>query len=557
MTNPVRKTAVAVLGLALLAGPALAQHTFDGNILYNNDAGPFADASGANCAAQAVGAAFNDTGIDPLLGNPIFPNQNWVPAELSIANGANDAVALIEKGVADPCSTQGDACGYTRNFVQTCYRGAVPPASVGADWTQGWTCYDNLGDCRGPVAAPVFLSGPQPTQTWTAGNTYVLQGKVSFPAGTTLTIDPGVIVIGENASQGYLVIDRGAQIFANGTAGNPIVMTTDLVPPTPGGWGGLVIHGRAIANCADCLGGASCVSEGGAGDFCGTNDCDNSGSLQYVRVQYSGVEISTDNELNSYTFNGVGSGTTARFLQAHMGSDDLFEWFGGTMNASHLVGTGGQDDGIDWQMGYRGTIQFGVIQMWDQGDRGIEADNNEFDFDAPCRSNPIVANCTFVGPGDAFPAPTADEGIELRRGTDAQIFNCIVMEYQGEGVRYSNTETCGRGVKAQGPINPACGGAVDAPVIAGGSISTIRAYPNPVETGTSFSVQMDQTAVASLDIFDVTGRRVDSVFTDQLLSAGSHSIEWSLPRGIGAGTYFYRLDAGSTAPAMGKLIVVR
>jgi hypothetical protein len=556
MTNHLRNCAAAVLGLALLAGPASAQHTFDGNIIYNNGS-VFADGTGTGCGAIAIASAFNDVGVAPMLGNPIFPNQNWVPAEASIANGDNDQVAVIRHDVTDACASLGDACGYTRNFTQVCYRGAVPPASQGADWTQGWTCYDNLGDCRGAVAAPVFLSGPQATSHWTAGNTYVLQGKVSFPSGTTLTIDPGTIVIGENATQGYLVIDRGAQIFANGTVGSPIVMTTDLVPPTPGGWGGLVIHGRAIANCADCLGGGSCVSEGGAGDYCGTNDCDNSGSLQYVRVQYAGVEISLDNELNAFTFNGVGANTQASYLQAHMGSDDLFEWFGGTMNANHLVGTGGQDDGLDWQMGFRGTIQFAVIQMWATGERGIEADNNEFNNDAPCRSNPLIANLTLVGPADAFPAPTAQQGIELRRGTDAQIFNSIVMWYPNQGVRWSNSATCGRGVTAQGPAAQ-CASANDAPVIAShGTIDSVRAFPNPIQSGTRFTVKMDATALASLDIFDVAGRRVDSVFTDRMMAAGEHSIDWSLPRGIGAGTYFFRLDSGSNEPAMGKLVVVR
>ena len=151
--------------------------------------------------------------------------------------------------------------------------------------------------------------------------------------------------------------------------------------------GGVVLHGRAIANCADCIGGESCASEGGtAGFFCGSDDCDDSGIIRYARVEYAGIGISIDNELNAWTFNGVGCATVLEYLQAHMGFDDNFEWFGGKVYGNHWLSTGGGDDGFDWQMGFRGGLQFGIDQHWfDDGDKAIEADNNEFDVDAPCR----------------------------------------------------------------------------------------------------------------------------------------------------------------------------
>lgn len=538
--------AAALAGVLALCPPALAQHTFDGNILYGN--GGIVGGSGTTATFQndMINFVLNDINIDPLLGNPIAPGTDFVPSDAGIANGDNDQVSTIAYVNADAC----DGCGASRVFTQECYRGAVPPPSKGADWTAGWTCYDNLGTCRGALGNLVFLSGAQPTSVWTSNNTYVLQGKVWFPTGTTLTIQAGTIVIGENASAGYLVIDPGAQIFAVGTDTDPIIMTTDLDPPTPGGWGGLVIHGNAVANCADCLGGQQCTSEGGAGDFCGTNDCDNSGVLRYVRVQYAGVEISLNNELNAFTFNGVGSGTTAEYLQAHMGSDDLFEWFGGHANVNHIVGTGGADDGVDWQMGFRGTVQNAVIQFFPGivGDKGIEADNNEFDFDAPCRSNPLIANCTFVG------SPDAGHGINLRRGTDAQIFNCIVTNFPGNGLDLDDAPTGARGVNPQ-PLAFAACSATDAPAVGGSFGNGIMASPNPLSSQTQFTISMESEGAARLDVFDVSGRLVANVFHGTL-HAGTHHLSWAPKDGVGHGMYFYRLQRNDGAET-GKLVVVR
>ena len=543
----VRALVAGLLVALALPLSANAQHTLDGMILYQN-VGPLLESSGATCGVPLINMSHNDIATDPLLGGAYFPTSNFKPGPGSPASGDVDDVPVISHPNADPC----DNCNSQRSFVQTCYRGAVDPLAANS-WTDGWTCNEFLGTCRGPLQNFVFLSGAQATQTWTANNTYVLQGKVWFPAGTTLTIDPGVIVLGENATAGYLTIDRGAQIFANGTAQDPIVMTTDIDPPISGGWGGLVIHGRSVANCADCLGGASCVSEGGAGDFCGTDDCDNSGSIRYTRVQYSGVEISVDNELNSFTFNGVGANTTAEFLQAHQGSDDAFEWFGGKANASHLLATGMGDDGVDWQMGFRGTVQFAIVQMYDnQGDKGIEADNNENNFDAVCRSDPLIANCTFIGPPNPGVA-TATHGIHLRRGTDAQIFSSIIQGFPLEAIRYQHVETCARGVNPQPPTF--CGPPPNsAPTLASSDDFTVRAFPNPVVNHTEFAFSMPQSGHGRIDVYDVSGRLVDNVMDDQL-SAGSHRVSWS-PDGLAPGAYFYRFQSDSKV-AKGKITVVR
>jgi hypothetical protein len=541
--------------------PTVAQHAFDGNIVWNNGAGgavPYVDECGGgwpNFVNILASRSYNDL-VNPQLTDPLYPGHNWMPLPGSPARCTVDDVAeavdwyaTTKAGSADTCNL----CDAQRTIQQVDFRGAIDPNAP--DWTTGWTCYDLLGSCGWRNTNLVAKSGAQPTSVWTSGNTYVLQGKVWFPAGTTLTIEPGTVILGENASGGYLVIDRGAQIYSNGTVDRPVIMTTDLDPPISGGWGGLVIHGRAVANCADCLGGQSCQSEGGAGDFCGTDDCDNSGSITYTRVQYSGIEISPANELNSFTFNGVGSLTTAHHLQAHMGSDDSFEWFGGYMNCKYIIATGQEDDGLDWQMGYRGSVQFAVAQQYPGiGDKGIEADNNEYDFDAPCRSNPIFANVTLIGQPSRGGLRAPAHGIHMRKGTGALLYNFIIQNFPSGGVRWQHVQTCQFQPYPQGPFwcSPLTGVEL---VGEGASDFSVRAFPNPVQTGTQFEFSLPHAGETCLSIFDVRGRIVDRV-VDRHLPAGIHRVDWQPATELASGTYFYRLENGGE-PQMGKLVVVR
>lgn len=494
-----------------------------------------------------VARPLNDTGINPLLGNPLYPNMNWVPANTSIASGNVDDIAEIVYTVADDC----DTCGASRVFEQVCYRGALPPSDIGADWTAGWiadTAFAvEYGGALPPSSNWIIKQGVQGTQTWSGDSLYILRGKVSFPAGTALTIEAGTRVIGENASNGYLIINRGATIHAVGTAAEPIVMTSDLDPPERGGWGGLVMCGYAASNCDynGCLAASdSCAGEGGdAGYYCGPNDCDSSGVLKYVRVQYSGITFITDNELNSFSWNGIGSKTDISYCQAFMGNDDSFEWFGGHANASHLVAMGQKDDGLDWQMGFRGTVQFAVVQLFtDVGDKGIEADNNEFGFGLGCRSNPLMANLTLVGPTDY--AGTATYGIHLRRGTDAHIFNSIITNFPAHGFRVEHDESCARGAGPAADIFY-CGKWVGVEEASSGPAipKFMKVVPNPVQDRSRFFFRMPQAGRATLSVFDARGRLVDKVVDDGY-AAGEHQVTWSPSKDLASGMYFYRLDTG-------------
>lgn len=298
-------------------------------------------------------------------------------------------------------------------------------------------------------------------RTLTNDKVYLLDGFVFVKNNATLTIQPGTIIRGVSGNRSTLIITRGAKIIANGTANQPIVFTSDqpVGDRNPGDWGGLVILGKARINrpadCTTCPGAAIASAEAGVqnniegdidnangdGLYGGTDDNDNSGSLQYVRIEYAGVIITTGNEINGFTLGGIGRGTTINHVQVSYANDDSFEWFGGSVNAKHLISVGAIDDDFDTDFGFSGRIQFGVAQRdsnnFDTGNspttNGFESDNDAVGINTPLRTKAIFSNMTIVGPL-ATGTPLAQSnsfqnGARLRRATQLSIFNSVFMGF--------------------------------------------------------------------------------------------------------------------------------
>ena len=310
--------------------------------------------------------------------------------------------------------------------------GPTPPApgTPAADCPTGLT---NVGTVAGGTLRacqlPETVSGSL-TLSVRAGTIYAISGRTQVgtdrgadPAAPVagsvqgiLTIDPGVKIFASGGSD-YLLINRGSQIFAEGTATQPIIFTsrqnvegtTNL--SSQGQWGGLVIAGRAPT--AVCPAGvtapsASCVGqvEGTSANYGGNTAADNSGRLRYVQVNFSGFELSPNNELQALTLAGVGSGTTVEFFQSYNSSDDGIEIFGGTVNLRNIVINGADDDGLDTDTGWRGGAQFGIITQKPtavtNGSRGLEwsaAPSGTTFF-----AQPKVSNFTIVGRNAAVAA---------------------------------------------------------------------------------------------------------------------------------------------------------
>ena len=282
--------------------------------------------------------------------------------------------------------------------------------------------------------------------TLTNNITWVMQGKVSVGTDTTpaiVRIQPGTLLVSTGNSANsfdHLAVNRGSQIFAEATRAFPTIMTTAnelpgaLAAPAPGQLGGLVISGRAPANCNP-----NCVAEWDSTNrYGGTDARDDSGVVRYMQVRYSGYIFTANRELNAFTFNGVGSGTTLEYLQAFRGQDDAFEFFGGTANVRYALATCPGDDGFDWDEGYTGKIQFGVVdQRGCAGeDHGFELSNSPTNADSTPRARGTVANVTLLaGSGNNRDA------IQLNSGTGGNFFNILAQGFKRSCVAIEGVPT--------------------------------------------------------------------------------------------------------------------
>lgn len=260
-------------------------------------------------------------------------------------------------------------------------------------------------------------------------NTYILNGPVIMESGTTLTIPAGMTL---KATAGganiYIAISQGAKIQANGTPDKPIVLTSNSASPAAGDWGGLILLGKAPINSV--TGSATATSEIGSLPYGGTIVNDNSGVIQYLRVEYSGGAADGQSENNGLSFYGVGNGTVVQYVESFEGKDDGLEFFGGTVNVSYIYSVNNQDDSIDWTEGYTGTITHAYVKHAASHDKAFECDgyNTDFSNEGGYFSKPNVNNVTIIGQGNT----AGTEAIRLRAGTQG-IFTNILIEGFEEG----------------------------------------------------------------------------------------------------------------------------
>ncbi len=294
------------------------------------------------------------------------------------------------------------------------------------------------------------------TTTWTKDNVYVLTERVYVNPGDVLTIEAGTVIQGvsqtmSNPEPGALIVSRGAQIIAEGTRDEPIIFTAendDLSDPSDialfgnGFWGGVIILGNASLNSAPGQTGIEGIPAGtaraqyGAIDtdndsiFDSFDDADNSGIFRYVSIRYGGDEIGIGNEINGLTLGGVGSGTTIDHVEVLFNFDDGIEFFGGTVNTSHMIAAYCGDDAFDYDEGFRGKGQFwAVFQKDGFGDRGGEHDGGTSPETGTPLATPEIYNATFIGGGEA----AGKRAMTLRDNAGGTYKNSIFTEY-GRGI---------------------------------------------------------------------------------------------------------------------------
>lgn len=284
------------------------------------------------------------------------------------------------------------------------------------------------------------------SETWSADNIYKLSGYVRIGddavrsggtnvTGVTLTIEPGTVIIGERATKGTLIVHRGNMIDAEGTVDEPIVFTSErpVGSRQAGDWGGVVLVGRAANNQ-----GTDVQLEGGYGAYHGGDqNADNSGILKYVRIEYAGVPINPNQEVNSLTMGSPGSGTVVSYVQCSYGLDDAFEWFGGTANADHLIAYRGFDDDFDVDFGYSGKVQFAIgirdPNSADQsGSNGFEVDNDGAGSSLTPFTSATFSNISIIGPKATSETQISlqfQNAAHLRRNNKLKIHNSFFTGY--------------------------------------------------------------------------------------------------------------------------------
>ena len=337
-------------------------------------------------------------------------------------------------------------------WTVTNYRGAFPitDGTTATDWTAGWSNFDPQTTAY-PATVTTVSANILTNTTWSG--VIRLENKIYVKNNATLTILPGTIIRGDKLTQGTLIVTRGAKINANGTASNPVVFTSNEAAGTrlPGDWGGLVILGLAKNNQPGGVANIEGIVPTTDTQFGGNFDNDNSGSLTYVRIEFAGIALEPNKEINGLTCGSVGSATVIDYVQVTSSGDDSFEWFGGTVNCKHLIAYRGLDDDFDTDYGYRGKIQFGLsIRDKDLSDAPgdsncFESDNDAAGSTAQPKTRPIFSNMTIVGPkgngtivlpvGEKF-----EKAFRLRRNTSTSCLNSLVTGWEkGLSIESSTT----------------------------------------------------------------------------------------------------------------------
>lgn len=396
--------------------------------------------------------------------------------------------------------------------------------------------FDPRGANAGPLDLPTVTLPSVISEDMFLDNEHIwlLDGKCYVAAGVTLIVQENTRVEGvkKDSSQlsSALIVTRGAQLFAVGTSEFPIVFTAhiDANNPTaePGDWGGIVLLGNAPVNKVNpTIEGIDLptVPAGIDVHYGGSNANDKSGELQYVRIEYAGAAIATDNELNSLTCGGVGSETVLDFIEAAYGADDAFEFFGGTVNAKHLYALAPNDDAFDFDFGFQGSIQFAVSQLrntlsYSANPNGIECDNDATgSSDAPV-TKPVISNMTVIGletSTDAASKALLNAAL-LRRNSAFNVKNSVFMGFPtGLNHTSNNTNTdknfshnvvhAFTNVGSSFPIVSGCGDVLSNVSIAGGDANTGILLANPFGTTPDYRPLTGSPALSSTDFSCTSG----------------------------------------------------
>lgn len=251
---------------------------------------------------------------------------------------------------------------------------------------------------------------------WTNDLIWHISGKIVVESGVTLTVDAGTIVKASteaNDKATAIVVSKGGKLNAVGTAASPIVFTSEsdnvtyesahlvgsnLDYQTKNLWGGIILLGKANAGVVGGLGNIEGIPVQSYTEYGSTtpNDADNSGDLEYLSIRHSGVALSEGNELQGLTLGGVGSGTTIKNIEVVASGDDGIEIFGGAPVLENILIWAQNDDGLDFDQAFKGSVSNALIVLDVDSDNGLEIDGTE-DSTLTIDGAYTISNITIVG----------------------------------------------------------------------------------------------------------------------------------------------------------------
>lgn len=334
----------------------------------------------------------------------------------------------------------------TAFWTPTTYKGAFDCSAN--MWTDNWTEWDPQNKVY-PAPTMTVNSNITTNTTWATGQTILLQGPVYVKNNSVLTIQPGVVVLGDKGtSSSALIITKGSKIQAVGTASQPIVFTSNqpvgASNRSVGDWGGIILLGNGAINVPGGIANIEGLPVNSDTEYGNPspNNNDNSGTLQYVRIEFGGYVFAANKEINGLTMGAIGQGTTIDHIQCSFTNDDGFEWFGGTVRCKYLVSYRNLDDDFDTDFGFSGMVQFGLIvrdpSLADvpavSTSEGFESDNDATGSSNTPLTSAVFSNITAIGPyrgsSSTILAPGYERALRLRRNTNLKVFNSVFMDFK-------------------------------------------------------------------------------------------------------------------------------
>tara|TARA_R110002124_G_scaffold71661_1_gene191851 strand:+ start:6605 stop:7717 length:1113 start_codon:yes stop_codon:yes gene_type:complete len=270
----------------------------------------------------------------------------------------------------------------------------------------------------------------QGTVSLDASVEYNLTGALIIENTAKLIIPAGTVIKASGGTSAYIAVAQGGKIYVDGTATNPVVMTSSKANPAAGDWGGFVICGKAPTNK-----GITATAEVSDLTYGGTVSNDSSGSIRYLRVEYTGATYNASKEFNGVSLFAVGSGTTFEYVQSYNGGDDGLEFFGGSVNAKYIVSVNSGDDSVDFADGFTGSIENVYIKGVNKA--GFEGSNNGDDGNATPVTTTTIKNATIIRGG----LPAAEGTIYYKEGGGKITYQNLYVDGLSLGVKIKSTDT--------------------------------------------------------------------------------------------------------------------